>query len=157
MTKTKKLIIGTLISVVTLGGLVTYASPGNHFGKFGGMNDKKAEFIINRISSKLDLNDTQKLNLVALKNTISTQKELHKPENPRAELMGLLSAPVLDEAKVLAMLDARTNKLQTAAPIIVTAIANFTNSLNDEQRAEIQEFADKFSKHRKGRFGNQEH
>jgi len=66
MTRTKKIVLGTLISIVTLGGLISYAAPGHHCGKFGGMNGDKAEFIVSRISSKLDLNDEQKLNLVSL-------------------------------------------------------------------------------------------
>lgn len=151
MIKTKKFIIGTLISVVTLGGVIAYASPGSHLGKFGGMHNNKAEFIIERISSKLELNDVQKQNLLALKSTLKEQRELHKPANPRAEIIALLSAPVLDETKVLAMVEERTNKMRIAAPKVVTALANFTNSLSDEQRAEIQEFANKIgNRHGKG-------
>lgn len=155
MTKTKKIIIGTLISVVTLGGLVTYAGSGNHWGKHGGMSEHKAEFIMSRISSKLDLTDVQKQNLVALKDTLQAQRKLHKPNSPRAELMALLSEPVLDETKVLAMVEERANTLQQAAPTVVSAIANFTNSLNDKQRNEIKEFANKMGKHRGGRFGGE--
>jgi len=152
MTKTKKFIVGTLISVVTLGGLITYASPGEHFHKHGGMNEKKVEFIMNRISSKLDLNDVQKQNLLALKDTVKKQRELQKQANPREELMSLLSVPVLDETKVLTMLQERTKKLNEAAPSVVSAIANFTNSLSNEQREKIKTFAKKMAKHRGGRF-----
>lgn len=153
MTKTKKIIIGALISVVTLGGLISYASPSHHFGKFGGMSEKKAEFIINRISSKLDLNDIQKQNLVALKDTIKEQRELNQQNDPREELTKLLSTPVLDETKVLSLMENRMTQMHLAAPTVISAIANFTNSLSDEQRAEIKNFADKFAKHRGGRFG----
>lgn len=153
MTKTSKIVIGALISVVTLGGLVSYASPGKHFGKFGGMNENKAEFIIERISSKLELNDVQKQNLIALKDTLKAQRDNHKQDNQREELKTLLSAPVLDETKVLAMVEAKASKIQQVAPSIVSAIANFTNSLSDEQRSEMISFADNFKKHRGGRFG----
>jgi len=153
MTKTKKIIVGTLISVVTLGGLITYASPAEFCGKPGAMSDKKIEFIINRVSSKLDLDAVQKQNLIALKDTIKTQRALHQKHNPREELAKLLSVPVLDESKVLTMLEARTAQLNQAAPAVVTAIANFTNSLNNEQRAEIVKMANNFAKHRGGRFG----
>lgn len=152
MTKAKKIVIGTLISAVTLGGLITYASPSHHFGRFGGMNEEKVEFIINRISSKLDLDAVQKQNLIALKDTVKTQRELHKQDHPREELMKLLSVPVLDETKVLTMMEARTTQLHLAAPTIVSAVANFTNSLSNEQREEIKNFADKFAKHRGRKF-----
>jgi len=158
MTKTKKIVIGALISVVTLGGLISYASPGLH-GKFGGMTEKKAEFIINRISSKLDLNDVQKQNLVALKDTLKQQRDIHHKDNPREAIMSLLSEPVLDETKVLAMMEARTTQMHLAAPTVISAIADFTNSLSNEQREEIKSFADKFrnrgGRHFDGRFNKQ--
>jgi len=152
MTKTKKIIIGTLISIVTLGGVVSYASPSHHFGKFGGMSEKKVEFIINRISAKLELNDIQKQNLIALKDTLKEQKQRHEEyANPREELVKLLSEPVLDETKVLTMMESKITQFHLSAPTVVSAIANFTNSLNDEQRAEIVSIADNFRKRRGGR------
>lgn len=154
MTKTKKIIIGTLMSIITLGGVVAYASDGGPWGKFGAMNDQRAEFIVNRISSKLDLNGVQKQNLIALKDTLKAQREAHKQNSPREEVMKLLATPVLDETKVLSMLDERMKKIREVAPAVVSAIADFTNSLNDEQRAEMQAMADKFKQHRSGRFGH---
>ena len=148
MTKAKKIIIGALLGVVTLGGLISYAAPGGHFCNMGGASEKKAEFIVNRISAKLDLNDLQKQNLVALKDAIQEQRKIHQQNNPREELMALLSKPVLDETKVLAMLEERTTRFHLAAPSMINAIANFTNSLDQAQRDQIIKLADKFAKHR---------
>ncbi|MCK5902588.1 MAG: Spy/CpxP family protein refolding chaperone [Cocleimonas sp.] len=153
MTKTKKIVVGALMSIITLGGLVTYASAGGHCGKFGGMGEQRTAFMISRISSKLDLTPVQKQNLIVLKDTIKAQKELHHKSSPREEVMKLLQTPVLDEAKLLATMDERMNKIRQAAPMVVTAIANFTNSLNDKQRAEIQTMAKTFKQHRGGHFG----
>lgn len=150
MTRTKKVLLGALISVVTLGGLVSYASPGHHFGKFGGMNAEKAERMVSRVSSKLDLNEEQKLNLVNLKDTILEQKQKHKGENPKDILKTLLADPVLDEAALLNIAEERTTAMNQAIPQVVTALATFTNSLSNEQRAKIIKFVDKVSKHRRG-------
>lgn len=152
MTKTRKFIIGTLLSVVTLSAFVSYASPFEHFGKFRGMDGKRIDFIINRASSRLDLNAIQKQNLIAIKDTIKQQRALHQNQNPHDELVKLLSVPVLDEAKVLSLVEIRTTQLHLAAPAVVSAIADFTNSLNDKQRAEIIKVADKIAEHRKNRF-----
>ncbi len=157
MTKTKKIVIGALISVVTLGGLISYASPGEQCGgRFGGMNEQRAEFIVNRISSKLDLNDVQKQNLIALKNTLKEQRETHKQANPREALMELLSSPVLDETKALALMEERTTQMHLVEPTVISAIANFTNSLSNGQREEIKQFANKMGKHRRGPFGHRQ-
>lgn len=146
MTKTKKFIIGTLFSVVTLGGLVAVAGPGG-YGKFGAMNAEKAERIVKRVSSKLDLNELQKQNLVSLKDTMLKLKAKHKPQTDRkAFVQSLLAQPVLDETAILAKIQERSNKINEVSPQIVTALANFTNSLSDEQRAQMSKMAEKFGK-----------
>ncbi len=148
MTKTKKFIIGTLFSVVTLGGLVAVAGPGHH-GKFGGMNAEKAERIVERVSSKLELNDLQKQNLVSLKDTVLELKAKNKPQMDRkAFIQSLLAKPVLDETAILAKIQERTNMMNQVSPQVVTALANFTNSLSDEQRAKISKMTEKFGKRR---------
>ena len=149
MTRTKKIILGTFFSIVTLGGIVSYAAPG-HLGKHGGMTPEKAEYIVNKVSKKLDLNAEQKQNLDNLKDTILEQKSLHKKENPREALQALLAEPVLDEAAILTMVQERTTSMNQAAPQIVSSLAAFTNSLSDEQRANIVKFSQKFKKHRRG-------
>jgi len=150
MTKTKKFIIGTLLSVVTLGGLTAIAGPGHH-GKFGGMNAEKAEFIVNRISQKLELNEVQIQNLNTLKDTMLSLKAERKERNPEL-IKAMLADPILDEATVLHMIQERSNRINQKAPQVVTALANFTNSLNEEQRAQVIKGVDKFSKRRGGRF-----
>jgi len=148
MTKTKKFIIGTLFSVVTLGGLVAVAGPGHH-GKFGGMNAEKAEKIVQRVSSKLELNELQKQNLVSLKDTVLELKAKNKPQMDRkAFVQSLLAKPVLDESAILAKIQERTNMMNQVSPQVVTALANFTNSLSDEQRAKISKMTEKFGKRR---------
>ena len=148
MTKTKKFIIGTLFSVVTLGGLVAVAGPGHH-GKFGGMNAEKAERIVERVSSKLELNDLQKQNLVSLKDTVLELKAKNKPQMDRkAFIQSLLAKPVLDETAILAKIQERTNMMNQVSPQVVTALANFTNSLSDEQRAKMSKMTKKFGKRR---------
>ncbi len=152
MTKTKKIVMGTLFSILTLGGLASYAASGE---RLSGMTEEKAEFIMNRVSSKLELTDVQKQSLVALKDTLLAQKEIYKKSNPRKAILELLSEPVLDETKILALMNERTTQLHLAAPIMVSAIADFTNSLNAEQRTKIQDIASEFGegKHRGGFFG----
>lgn len=152
MTNVKKIIIGSLISVVTLGGLIAYASPGETFCQLGGTPEKKAEFFVNRISSKLDLDEVQKQHLIALKDTIIEQRKAHHQDNPREALIKLLSEPELDEAKVLSMMEERATQIREAAPTVIAAIAKFSNSLNNEQREKIKGISENFSRFR-GRFG----
>ena len=91
MTKTKKIIIGAFLSVVTLGGLVAIAGPGHH-GKFGGMSPEKAERIVERVIGKLDLNQLQKQNLNTLKDTVLELKAKNQPRENRLDIVKTLLA-----------------------------------------------------------------
>lgn len=150
MNKTKKIVIGALLSIATLGSAISYAAPGE-----GGFMGKKAERMVKRISSKLDLNDAQKLNLEALKTVLVSQRAEQKESGSRTALLDLLSTPVLDETKALAIMEKKSKERQAKAPALVSAIANFTNSLNDEQRAKFKTMAERMSK--RGKHGKRGH
>lgn len=154
MTKTKKIIIGTIISIGALGGLMAYAAPGSLCEGSGGMfagkhNGMRGDFIAKR----LNLDDIQKQNLEYLKNTMMEQMQPHKDNHPREKIMELLSEPTLDQAKALSMLEQRGAAMKESAPTVIAAIATFTDSLSDEQRTEIRSMMDQFKQHRGGPFG----
>lgn len=130
MTILKKMIISGVISIVTLGGLIACTGPSHHEG-FA----KKGEFIAKR----LDLNEDQKQKMDNLFATIKAEIEEHKGTSPKQQIIALLDKPELNQKEALAILKQRTNKIQESAPEVVNSIAEFTNSLNDEQRAKIQE------------------
>lgn len=140
MTKTKKIIIGTIISVVTLGGgVAAYASPDG----CGGMH--KGGFMAKR----LNLTEDQKQNLANIKTTIREQVKVnHGETKPLENISALLSQPTLDQNKVLSMLEERTTKIKASAPTVVSAIATFTDSLTNEQRAKMQKMMKKFGERR---------
>ena len=145
MTKTKKVIIGTIVSIVTLGGVAAYASPDG----CGGMH-KGGDFL----SKRLDLTEDQKQNLVNLRKTMREQVQAnHGDAKPREKISALLSQPTLDQTKVFAMLEERTTKMKASAPTVISAIATFTDSLTNEQRAEMQKMMAKFGERREGRMG----
>lgn len=149
MNKVKKIIIGTVVSLGIIGGLATYATA--YHG--GGINCHKSEYLANY----LNLNDEQKQNLANLKTTIAAEKKAHQENHPREKIMGLLSEPKLDQEKALAIMDERFTAIQTSAPKVIAAIATFTNSLTDDQRAKLKEMMERFGKYRGmpfgGRFG----
>ncbi len=156
--KTKKIIIASLIGMGTLGGLTSYATA---FGGFGHHNkaagsegrSMPADFMVYRISSKLDLNDDQKSHLEGLKTTVMDLIKTRKEQSNRDKAKELLSAPVLDQDKALALLEERQTKMLTTAPSIIAAIAKFTDSLTEEQRTTLLELMDKFGKHQGRPFG----
>ncbi len=140
MSKIKKIITGSLIGITTFAGLASYvAADDSSRNLFSGMHHKGGEFI----AKKLDLNKQQKQNLDSLKQTM---QQLHQDNNPREAIKALLSDSKLDQAKLVALLEKRADRLKASAPNIASAVANFTDSLDDKQRAKIQKIMDQFGK-----------
>ena len=150
MNKAKKIIIASLISLGTLGGLTSNAMAFGGHGKDGTM---RADFIVYRISSKLDLNDDQKTKLESLKTTITDLIQARKESNSRDKAKELLSASVLDQEKALALLGERQTKTLETAPSVIAVLATFTDSLTEEQRTKLLEAMEKFGKHQGRPFG----
>lgn len=147
MTKVKKMIIGTVFSVVTLGGIVAYATA-DGCGKFSGMQNKGSEFILNRVSSRLSLSTEQQQKLASLQKTMMTEMQIQREKHPRNQIIELISEPKLNQQKALAIMEERSKKMVVSAPKIITAMADFTDSLNDEQRADLKQMINRFSMHR---------
>jgi len=150
MNKAKKIIIASLISLGTLGGLASYAMAFGGHGKDGGM---RADFIVYRISSKLDLNDDQKSKLESLKTTLTDLIQARKENNSRDKAKELLSKPVLDQEKALALMEDRQTQILEIAPSVIAVLATFTDSLTAEQRTTLLEVLAKFGKHQGRPFG----
>jgi flavin-dependent dehydrogenase len=137
MTKLKKIVIGTVVSLGIVGGLATYATAYHGGGMY---KCHKSGYL----AKHLDLNEVQKQNLENLKTTIAEEKKAHKENHPREKIFELLSAPKLDQDKALTMLNERTTDIQKSAPKVIAAIATFTDSLNDDQRAKLKDFMTRF-------------
>ena len=120
-----------------------------HWG-FHHHNDpvKKAEWIKEEIDDHLDLTDPQKQQLDQLADTLLTihleRKESRKQHREQAK--ALIAAPTLDQTIVLGMVQEHTDYVDLKAPEVIAAIARFTDTLNQEQRNEILEKMDKWSK-----------
>ena len=69
--------------------------------------------------------------------------------NPRAEFSALVAGEKFDRARALNLLDEKTRVVQVSSPEVINALADFYDSLNPTQQAEVREFMDK----RRGWFG----
>jgi hypothetical protein len=145
MTKVNKIVVGALIAVVSLIGVGTCVADN--------MGYQKSAFI----AKKLELNEVQKANFENLKKVISEQRQASETNKMPEEVKALLSAPVLDQYQALTLFEQKAAKMKESAPIIIAAIANFTDSLSTEQKVkaqEMMEMMEKFGRHRGGEFRN---
>lgn len=144
----KRILIG--ISAITLlgGSLVAcghkYKSP-----------QERVQWITEKVASKLDLNESQKMKFDNLAGKLVEAKEAHQKDRDtrRQEAMSLLEGETFDQQKALSMVKQHTNFINQQAPTVVNAYADFHNALTPEQRAKISEHLQEHFEHR-GRWGH---
>ena len=142
MTKRRKFLLASVLSMFTLGSIAAIANPGG-FGMHGAGSEKRAEFMIKRMTSKLDLNETQAEKLKAVQQQFAERRKAMK-NNQRGEFLALLDAPELNQTQALSLLENRGEQIRQNAPEMIAAIAEFTNSLNNDQREKLKQMLEKF-------------
>jgi Spy/CpxP family protein refolding chaperone len=141
----------TLIVLLVLGMI---AVAGVAWAKHNGYcsSEDRMQYVSERIGRELDLNDDQKLHLESL---IGTLLELRSEQQDRRrgvnqDVTELLSAPMLDRDRAVALIDKRLQGIDDRKRTLVDAFADFSDSLAPEQRAELAELIEQ---RRMGRWG----
>lgn len=114
---------------------------------------EKAEFVNDRITSKLELTEAQKFQLSSLTdNILELAGEIKEAKSGHKLLVQqLLSEPTLDQSKALDMIHQTTQMINDKAPQTIASLAGFLDSLDAEQKAELQGFVEKRMKHKHGK------
>ena len=142
----KKSLIGLASVTVLLGGLTACGGRGYHGD---GWNAERVSEVrgkvVEKISSKLDLNAEQKQKLGALADQIIASRAAFRGDsaNPRAEFAALIAGEKFDRAAAQALLEKKTQAVQGNAPQTIDALANFYDSLNPEQQKVVREKLEK--------------
>jgi len=142
MKKRSKIIIAAISSIVLVSGL---AACGHHHSP-----KERADYMMEKISDKLDLTAPQISQLEQLKNELmnARQSMLAERGTVHSEMNELLSQPTLDQERALKLVRDQTESINQKAPQIITAFAGFYDSLNPEQQAVIREKVQKHKEHR---------
>ena len=139
----KKSLIGLFGASILVGGLT--ACSGGHHHRHSPMDaERMAEVrgkVMERIGSKLDLNEAQKQKLATLADKLQAQRAalVGQAGDPRAEVQALVAGEKFDRARAQALIDEKLRAVQTGSPEVLTAMADFYDSLNPTQQAEVRE------------------
>ena len=119
-------------------------------GDWGMTPAEKVEFVSDRVTKKLDLTEIQRQKFVALAESIVTTMQEVKPgrEQHMAEITGLLEQPVFDQARALQLIQNKTQLVNDRAPGLIASLGEFVDSLNAQQKQQLQEFLQHRHKHR---------
>ena len=130
----------TIIATVTL---VTIAVGASAFAQRGDGDHHNR--IIERIGSKLDLDDNQSAALETFAAEMLETRQLMKGDDGdlRAQMTELVIADTFDQSKALLMINDRAAALQANAPELIAAAAVFLDGLTTEQKEQIQSFSEK--------------
>jgi Spy/CpxP family protein refolding chaperone len=139
MKRSYKIAVIALLSFGLIGGGVF--AYGMH--KFGDPATRVA-FVTERVSDKLDLNQTQILALENLKDEILQRKE--SIQNSKGELRNqvknLIVAESFDQQKAQELIDNQVSMVNEEAPTMLSALGEFLDTLNPEQKNKIASFID---------------
>jgi len=140
----KRTLIGVFGATVLFGGLAA-CSHRYHDGNWQGMSDEDAAKararMVDRIGSRLDLDDTQKAKLGTLADELRAQRQaLTGGTDPRAEIRSLVAGNTFDRAKAKAFVDAKTSAIQAKSPELIAALGDFYDSLRPEQQQKVRDF-----------------
>lgn len=139
MKLTKRTVIymagGALLAV----GIVA-CNHGMHFAS----PEERGAWMIQKVTKELNLNETQASRLVDVKDVLLDARKTmrYNREQHSADVIAILNQPTFDRGKANAIVNQHIETVDTRAPIIIDAIGNFYDSLDDAQRAELREFVE---------------
>jgi protein CpxP len=143
----KRTLIGLTSVTVLAGGLAACGHRGQH-AQGPASAEQVAEWrgkAVDRVTRKLDLTAEQRQKFEVLADKLIAQRAamIGQSQGPRTEMRALVAGEKFDRARALNLLDEKTRVLQMSTPEVITALADFYDSLNPAQQAEVREFLEK--------------
>ncbi len=109
---------------------------------WGMSREEKVEFVTERVTRKLDLDSQQQQNFAELAATfvqIMQDAKITKAQN-LTEIEALLEEPSFNQARALELIQQKTRMINEKAPLVITSLAVFLDSLSVEQKQKMQKF-----------------
>jgi len=111
-------------------------------GDWGMSADEKVEFISDRVTNKLDLDSLQRQKFSELAElVVDTLQEVKPARKQRLdEITSLLEEPSFNQARALELIQHKTQLVNEKAPLVISSLASFLDTLSVEQKQQLQEF-----------------
>lgn len=143
-----RIITAVLLVVGSSGAVYAFSKHGN----WGMTPAEKAEFVSERVTKKLDLDSQQQQNFDELANLVVDIMQQAKAgrEDQVSEISQLLEDPSFNQARALELIQQKTQLVNEKAPLVIGSLAVFIDSLNSDQKQELQEFMQRRHRHGHG-------
>jgi periplasmic protein CpxP/Spy len=98
--------------------------------------------MVDRVASKLDLNEMQKQKFNVLATKMQEQRSSLRGSNqdPRAQAKAVIAGTTFDKAKAQALVDEKTLSIKSKSPEVIAAAADFFDNLNPTQQQQVRDF-----------------
>jgi protein CpxP len=98
--------------------------------------------LIEKADARLQLDEAQEQRLGVLFDKMNEQRQalVGSSGDPRAAMQQLLTGPNFDRAGATALIGEKTDAVRAKSPEVVNAMADFFDSLNPQQQAQVREF-----------------
>lgn len=141
----KRTLFGVFGASLALGALTACS---HRFGPHGDWQNMSAEdhakfreHMLERVASRLDLNEDQKKKLAALADKLQEQRQAWRAQgDPRAQVQALVAGDKFDRVRAQALVAEKTGAINAKSPEVIAALGDFYDSLNPTQQAKVREF-----------------
>jgi periplasmic protein CpxP/Spy len=133
----------TVIAIGTLG-----VAGCSHHGGHGAINEadstKFQTKMVERVGIRLALDENQKQKLTVLAGKLQEQRKdvMGEKGTTRSEFASVIAGATFDKAKAQKLIDDKTSAVKGKSPEVVSAAADFYDSLNATQQSQVREFMD---------------
>jgi Spy/CpxP family protein refolding chaperone len=135
--------------LVLVGGALSACSDRHHGERHGRISaEDVAEWrgkVVERASRELALDEAQKQRLGVLFDKMNEQRValMGSSPDPRAAMQPLIAGATFDRERATALLAEKTDAVRLKSPEVITAAADFYDSLKPEQQARVREVLNK--------------
>lgn len=152
----KRTLIGTAAAVALLGGLAAWADRHHGHRDFAGWRALTAAEaaplqgrVLERAARKLDLDAAQKDKLAALADRVRESRNamVSASANPRDELSAAIAGRTFDRDRVAALVQSQLGAANKESPALITAAADFYDSLRPAQQVELRALLERGGRH----------
>jgi protein CpxP len=144
-------VFGAAIVVGTLGAC-SHRTEGGHWNASPEQSAAMRTKMVERVSSKLDLDAAQKAKLEVLAGKLQEQRSalVGSTQNPRADMQALVAGDKFDRTRAQSLVAEKTAALNAKSPEVVAALGDFYDSLNPSQQQKVREFMQRRGGWRRG-------
>jgi periplasmic protein CpxP/Spy len=147
----KRTLIGVFGASIVMGGLAACGHRHHHGGwQLSEADANKIQLrLLDRASKELTLDDAQKQRLASLAGRLREQRLalLGNTTDPRAQVQALVlqmtAGPTFDRESAQAFVEAKTGALRNKSPEVISAAADFFDSLRPEQQQRVRDLLNK--------------